>query len=474
MVIYYWLLFFSVLLFTAIPTLIFLAQVSDEQGEAGSSSYLPILTCILSGLIPIVGVQVVSETTVSIVWKIVLLMNLLIGLVYCIRYGIRYKHFIVSFLFTLIVSVSPFFVLGDNMSLPHSSLSDLSQYFDIQFPYSLIFLGAVLLIFGILIGYCLAPPKNKIITSFSGTNGPVMTIRDYEITQDLSNMMKEQEKNLKSQIKTIDALVEQIQMQALLAKYPSNESRIDSRVGALLSRLVDDVAILKSHASQYEVNEINVDQETLVRELTHFIATPLATIDASCKALQSMPLKGKEQAKLSNNFERILSAVNICNGILSTYREIFAGSKIDGVQRLSALVRSSFDVYNSTTGKKLKLKLQVNDNHQNISNYYIMSMILPIISNAVSAAKPNSTIEVIETGGIIRVSNTFVGEIKVSNFEIEGYSSKGDGHRGMGLFTVRHLLARRKLGNMNYYLKDNRIYFEIPINVANDEQTRKS
>ena len=128
----------------------------------------------------------------------------------------------------------------------------------------------------------------------------------------------------------------------------------------------------------------------------------------------------------------------------------------------------------ANSGKILKLKLQVNDSHQNISNYFIMSMILPIISNAVVAAKPNSTIEVIESDGLIRISNTFVGEVKVSNFEIEGYSSKGNGHRGMGLFTVRHLLARRKLGNMNYYLKDNRIYFEVPITEKKDEQIRES
>ena len=87
-----------------------------------------------------------------------------------------------------------------------------------------------------------------------------------------------------------------------------------------------------------------------------------------------------------------------------------------------------------------------------------------------TAAKSSSTIEVIETDGVIRISNTFKEKVDISNFEKDGYSSKeGGNHRGMGLFTVRHLLARRKLGGMNYYQRDNRIYFEIPI-IVKDEK----
>lgn len=471
MIFYYWTLFVIVLLIVAIPNLIFIAQVSDEKDEAGTSSYLPILTCVLSGLIPIVGLQVVGIKTISIIWCLFLLINLLVSFVCCVRYGSRNKHFIVGFLLTMGVSFFPYLIYGEIIP---SEQSDISRFFDSHFPLNLLSFWGPLFLLGILLGYVLAPKRKNRFNSISEHLVPNAAATDIVMADRLSSMMREQEKNLRTQMKAINSLVEQIQMQALLTKFPNNENKIDSKMGTILSRLLDDVAILKSHASQYEVNEINVDQEMLVRELTHFIATPLATIDASCKALLNFPLKGKEQARLSENYSRIVSAVNICNGILSTYREIFAGGKIDGGQRLSALVRSSFDVYMANSGKILKLKLQVNDSHQNISNYFIMSMILPIISNAVVAAKPNSTIEVIESDGLIRISNTFVGEVKVSNFEIEGYSSKGNGHRGMGLFTVRHLLARRKLGNMNYYLKDNRIYFEVPITEKKDEQIRES
>lgn len=459
MEIYYWILFVIVILVVTIPTLIVLAQISDEKDEAGPTSYLTLVTCVLSGLVPIVGIQVVDYSVVSIIWKVVIGLNLIISLVCCINYGKRNGHFIVSFILLLALSAFPFIYYGE---IVPTEKSNISQYFDSTFPMSLLTFWGPLFLLGVLLGYVVTPKQKKEVLLPSSNLVSEYTVERIAADR-LSRMLKTQEDALRDQVKTVNALVEQIQMQALLAKFPNSENKLDSKVGALLSRLIDDVAILKSHASQYEVNKINIDQEMLVRELTHFIATPLATIDASCKALQSMPLKGKEHARLVENFDRILSAVNICNGILSTYREIFAGGKIEGGHRLSELISSSFDIYKSSSGKELRLNMKVDDTHEGISNYYIMSMVLPLVSNAVVAAKPKTSIEVLEVNGMIRISNTFIQDVDVSNFEIEGYSSKGNGHRGMGLFTVKHLLARRKLGNLNYYKKDNRIYFEVPI-----------
>ena len=116
------------------------------------------------------------------------------------------------------------------------------------------------------------------------------------------------------------------------------------------------------------------------------------------------------------------------------------------------------------------MNLKINNQYEGISNYYILSTILPVLSNAVTAARENSTIEIQEIGGIVKISNTYEGDVDVRLFDQDGYSSK-ENHRGMGLFTVRHFLARRKLGNLIYYKKDNRIYFEIPIIPQDHEST---
>ena len=91
-----------------------------------------------------------------------------------------------------------------------------------------------------------------------------------------------------------------------------------------------------------------------------------------------------------------------------------------------------------------------------------MSLILPILSNAVTASHEKSTVELIESKGVIRISNTYVDEIDIDCLETDGFSSKPD-HYGLGLYTVRHLLSTRKLGKLKCYKQGNRIYFEIPI-----------
>lgn len=87
---------------------------------------------------------------------------------------------------------------------------------------------------------------------------------------------------------------------------------------------------------------------------------------------------------------------------------------------------------------------------------------MPLLSNAVTASKDSSTIELLESNGIIRISNTYQSDVDISLFETDGYSSKPD-HYGLGLYTVRHLLASRRLGQMKCLKENNRIIIEIPI-----------
>ena len=92
----------------------------------------------------------------------------------------------------------------------------------------------------------------------------------------------------------------------------------------------------------------------------------------------------------------------------------------------------------------------------------MMSLIMPLLSNAVTASRESSTIELIESNGIIRISNTGQSDVDITLFETDGYSSKPN-HYGLGLYTVRHLLASRKMGKMKCRKENNRIIFEIPI-----------
>lgn len=152
----------------------------------------------------------------------------------------------------------------------------------------------------------------------------------------------------------------------------------------------------------------------------------------------------------------------MCKGILATYREIYLSSKGDDTCGLKELVNASFDAYMERDRKKLKLRTNIKDSYVSCSNYYLMSLLMPLLSNAVTASKDSSTIELLESNGIIRISNTYQSDVDISLFETDGYSSKPD-HYGLGLYTVRHLLASRRLGQMKCLKENNRIIIEIPI-----------
>lgn len=228
-----------------------------------------------------------------------------------------------------------------------------------------------------------------------------------------------------------------------------------------LSAKVD--ILLASQTDSKDILTSNTSNILLIKEITHFIATPLASIESNCNLL--MDAFNSNSKKNEQNLiwiKRILTAVSMCKGILETYREIYLSTKSDDTCGLKELVNSTFDLYKERDKKKLKLNTNIKDSYMSCSNYYMMSLIMPLLSNAVTASKDSSTIEMIESNGIIRISNTYLNDVDITLFEKDGYSSKPD-HYGLGLYTVRHLLASRKLGKMKCQKENNRIIFEIPI-----------
>ena len=458
--IYIWFLFVIAILATLFPIFLFVIPLSDEKEDAGKMSYLLMISVLLSGLVPLIGQYIIPYDTLNILWKVILGVTIFVGLIPCIRYTTRNLHFLFGFLFTTVFAIAPLIYFG---SFAPDSSNSLTSYLTGNYPISIFVVLVPILLLGIVLGYVLKPSykiKDYMLTrdflplsKFEGSDAIRRTTTKYEnLNQKLDN-----------QVKKLSTAIDQFNVNLLLTKYPNYDSSkgVDRKVGTMLTKLSDDIAVIKTHLGQVKMSEINDDQQVLVRELSHFMATPLATIDASIKNLMAT-VKTKNEEKLQENVNRIISAVSICNGILSTYREIFVQGSISNGGNLKTMISSSFDVFNKREGKELKLQLSIKESYDNISNYYILSTVLPIISNAVTASRPKTTVEVREKNGVVRISNTYEGEIDLSNFDKDGYSSK-ENHRGMGLFTVRHLLARRKLGTLIYSLENNRMCFDIPI-----------
>lgn len=459
-VIYIWILFIVAFIAVLFPALAFLIPLMDEKQNAGKMSYWLICSVLLSGLIPIIGQSIIDFHILVYIWKGYLGFVCLCSFISCIKYASRNIHFLFGTVLTLSISFFPFIYYG---SFIPDSYTPLTSYLVGNYPISVITVCLPLIVTGVLVGYLLKPAYKTRSVMHNGDSISYSRFDGYEgiVRQNLKyDRLNSQ---LDGQINKLSSFIDQLGVNMLLAKYPGNEvnRKTDKKSMALMSKLSDDLSYIKSHLYQYKVMDINDDQDVLVRELSHFMATPLATIDASIKNLLAT-VKTKNEDKLLENASRITSAVSICTGILSTYREIFAqGNAVNG-GNLITMINSSFEVFNAKEGKKLKLQLHVKEKYDGISNYYVLSTVLPILSNAVTASRPDTTVEVKEKNGIVSISNTYEGNIDINNFDTDGYSSK-EGHRGMGLFTVRHLLARRKLGTLTYSIQGNRVVFEIPI-----------
>lgn len=241
--------------------------------------------------------------------------------------------------------------------------------------------------------------------------------------------------------------------------YTNNDKNVYEHLQQLSSKID---SLLDNEEIKSPVNNPSHSNIMLVRELTHFIATPLANIEANLDLLKTYFSSRKIDKNLSNYLERMKTGVTISKGILETYREIFLCSKRDDKCGLRELILNSFELYKERENKNLELNTNIQDTYHSYSNYFIMSLILPILSNAVTASHEKSTVELIESKGVIRISNTYVDEIDIDCLETDGFSSKPD-HYGLGLYTVRHLLSTRRLGKLKCYKQGNRIYFEIPI-----------
>lgn len=468
--IYIWILFGTICIITLIPPFVFIVTFfnDDDDDEAGGFSYLMPLTALMMGFFPIVGSLVINVEILSCIYWIaetVIFALLFLITIFHVR---RNPHYLFSLLLTL--GVDAFMLLSHStISLKH----DLPFYgsFSFELPESLCSIWLPLFIISIVFALLLkrketnfvhvfnddvADKERKIDDSFS----EVLIRKSIE---NLSEKFSMQNEYMMSKMEHLFNLLNRINITTMSVGDKKNDKLYRPMLDSLQSLSAKVDALLASQNDTKAVLASNTSNILLIKEITHFIATPLASIESNCNLL--MDTFNSNSKKNEQNLiwvRRILTAVSMCKGILETYREIYLSTKSDDTCGLKELVNSTFDLYKERDKKKLKLNTNIKDSYMSCSNYYMMSLIMPLLSNAVTASEDSSTIEIIESNGIIRISNTYINDVDIALFEKDGYSSKPN-HYGLGLYTVRHLLASRKLGKMKCQKENNRIIFEIPI-----------
>ena len=468
--IYIWILFVVICIITLIPPFIFIvAFFNDDDDDAGGFSYLMPLSALMMGFFPIVGSLVINVEILSRIYWIAEIVILALLFLITIFHLKRNPHYLFSLLLT--IGVDAFMLLSHStISLKH----DLPFYgsFSFELPESLCSIWLPLFIISIVFALLLKRKetnyvhvsKDDVVDKERKIDDSFSEVLVRKSIENLSEKFSMQNDYMMSRMERLFNQLNRINITTMsVGDKKSNDKLYRPMLDSLQSLSAKVDTLLASQNDTKDVLASNTSNILLIKEITHFIATPLASIETNCNLLldtfNSNPKKNEQNLIW---VKRILTAVSMCKGILETYREIYLSTKSDDTCGLKELVNASFEIYTERDNKKLKLNTNIKDSYMSCSNYYMMSLIMPLLSNAVTASKDSSTIEIIESNGIIRISNTYLSDVDIALFEKDGYSSKPD-HYGLGLYTVRHLLASRKLGKMRCRKENNRIVFEIPI-----------
>ncbi len=247
----------------------------------------------------------------------------------------------------------------------------------------------------------------------------------------------------------------------------------------LLNQLENEFRILQKQIKSKSINPKKTSSGIssnviLIREVSHFLNTPLSQIEASLFAIEdTFKADGDQENQLLKDIKAVRSSVNICKSFLSAYREVVLVAKSsktwDPKSVKESLILAS-NVFVRKSKKKINVNLEISDTIKGYSNNYIISLLLPIIENAVESSSNNSevTIQGEKRGDSYSISVTNVRE---SNIDItddiyeDGYTTKPN-HEGMGLSIAKHLLSSNNKASINHKIKGNSISFIIKLPVG--------
>ena len=200
---------------------------------------------------------------------------------------------------------------------------------------------------------------------------------------------------------------------------------------------------------------------SVIRELNHSLATPLSQIEVNCQLL-----KTKAKGNLATQLDRIIQYVNFCRNTIAAYKEILSSSVIGDSTDYSVSLTDSFNMYCEKYRKQnLILNLRAEDNI-GISKNILMSLLSPLLENAVTASPDGKEIkvQVFQSDKTITIvlENECVIVPQIQDLKKGGFSSKKN-NIGTGLETVRHFLVLLKGKELQISIDKSLIKFIINI-----------
>ena len=229
----------------------------------------------------------------------------------------------------------------------------------------------------------------------------------------------------------------------------------------LIYNMSSEITRINSLLANNNDSDNSFSEFSVIRELNHSLATPLSQIEVNCQLL-----KTKAKGNLANQLDRIIQYVNFCRNTIAAYKEILSSSVIGDSTDYSVSLNDSFNMYCEKYHKQnLILNLSA-ENNIGISKNILMSLLSPLLENAVTASPDGKEIklQVSQSDKTITIvlENECVIVPQIQDLKKGGFSSKKN-HIGTGLETVRHFLVLLKGKELQISIDKNIVKFIINI-----------
>lgn len=199
-------------------------------------------------------------------------------------------------------------------------------------------------------------------------------------------------------------------------------------------------AIAMLSPSEHQIASPN---RQFIREISHALNTPISYIEV---LLEAAAATTENTPELTNLISELQSSINICKAYLASFRGltlISAASSLWSPTSLNAAIESAFAVYTKAAVQELSLAATLPERISGYANHLIVSIMLPLIENAIDASPPRSTIDIRyqqNNGTVAIIITNATVSIPTPEILEDGFSTN-PGHDGLGLTIVRHLLS---------------------------------
>jgi nitrogen-specific signal transduction histidine kinase len=213
------------------------------------------------------------------------------------------------------------------------------------------------------------------------------------------------------------------------------------------------------------------DPGIVIKEIYHALATPLSLAEAGLLNAD-LQLSTATQTEMRERLITVLTGVQTCKAIMAGFREVILAAKSSGTwapPSLHEIVLSVSKAVAEQMKKELKIVSTLPDSFKGYSNNYIVTAMLPLIENAIDAARPNSEILIQTRAGnvlfMIDVTSTPDATPVSDSIYKDGVTTK-PGHSGTGLSIVQHLISGRPKSSLRHKVNGDNVIFTITLPVG--------